>query len=357
MEQTASSASDAPHTMWIRSEPIRTAPALRAFQEDFMQLLGGIQVEPLHSQPLSINGSITLFGSTMIGSFQTTPTRCIHPSDTRMDDSLMLYGWAKGQGTFRATGKQWDFDEGDALLAQMGLPETATNHTSAELWSVSLSRSMLASMRIDVDAALLRPLRNNPAARMLMGYAQLLREHSALATPALRRAAHVHLHDLAALAVGALGDAAQLAQGRGAQAARVLIIREDIARHFTDAALSVTAVALRQGISPRYLHLLLEREGLSFSALVLEHRLQLAHQLLRDERLMGRPISDIAFDVGFGDLSYFNRSFRRRFDATPSDVREASRSTMQQDSISPVVSSINPLQTAPASSRMPSTQA
>ncbi|QIL72997.1 AraC family transcriptional regulator [Diaphorobacter sp. HDW4B] len=348
MENAVGAASDAPNTLWIRTEPIRTAPALRAFQEDFMQLLGGIQVEPLHSQPLSMNGSITLFGSTMIGSFQTTPTRCIHPSNARMDDNVVLYGWAKGQGSLRATGQQWDFGEGDAMLSQMGLPETATHHTLSDLWSVSLSRSMLASMRIDVDAALLRPLRNNAAAHMLMGYAQLLSEHCALATPELRRAAHLHLHDLAALAVGALGESAQLAQSRGARAARVLTIREDIARHFTDAALSVSAVALRQGISPRYLHLLLEREGLSFSALVLEHRLTLAHQLLRDARLMARSISDIAFDVGFGDLSYFNRSFRRRFEATPSDVREASRSVLQ--------ATLTPLQNAPASSRTPSAQ-
>jgi AraC-like DNA-binding protein len=25
--------------------------------------------------------------------------------------------------------------------------------------------------------------------------------------------------------------------------------------------------------------------------------------------------------VGFGDLSYFNRAFRRRYDATPSEIR------------------------------------
>ena len=30
----------------------------------------------------------------------------------------------------------------------------------------------------------------------------------------------------------------------------------------------------------------------------------------------------IAYDVGFGDLSYFNRVFRRRYGATPSDIRQ-----------------------------------
>jgi len=34
-------------------------------------------------------------------------------------------------------------------------------------------------------------------------------------------------------------------------------------------------------------------------------------------------IIDIAFAVGFGDVSHFNRVFRRRFDETPSGVRAA----------------------------------
>jgi AraC-like DNA-binding protein len=45
--------------------------------------------------------------------------------------------------------------------------------------------------------------------------------------------------------------------------------------------------------------------------------------MLRDSRHRERPVSAIAFACGFGDLSYFNRAFRRRYCATPSDVREA----------------------------------
>jgi AraC-like DNA-binding protein len=35
-------------------------------------------------------------------------------------------------------------------------------------------------------------------------------------------------------------------------------------------------------------------------------------------------------EVGFGDLSYFNRSFRRRFGMTPSDARQHARRDTQQ---------------------------
>ena len=37
--------------------------------------------------------------------------------------------------------------------------------------------------------------------------------------------------------------------------------------------------------------------------------------------LTSSKISSVAFDCGFGDVSYFNRAFRRRYGMAPSDVR------------------------------------
>jgi AraC-like DNA-binding protein len=54
---------------------------------------------------------------------------------------------------------------------------------------------------------------------------------------------------------------------------------------------------------------------------MIEQRLKRAHRMLREPEFAERPVSSIAYDVGFGDLSYFNRSFRRAYGATPSDVR------------------------------------
>jgi hypothetical protein len=43
--------------------------------------------------------------------------------------------------------------------------------------------------------------------------------------------------------------------------------------------------------------------------------------MLTEPRLAQSAVGAIAYDAGFGDLSYFNRSFKRRFGATPRDVR------------------------------------
>jgi len=45
--------------------------------------------------------------------------------------------------------------------------------------------------------------------------------------------------------------------------------------------------------------------------------------MLSDPRLADRTIGSVAFDVGFGDLSYFNRTFRRRYGAIPTEIRQS----------------------------------
>jgi AraC-like DNA-binding protein len=44
-----------------------------------------------------------------------------------------------------------------------------------------------------------------------------------------------------------------------------------------------------------------------------------------DRRYAHLNIQQIAHENGFGDISNFNRVFRRRFQATPSDFRDAAR--------------------------------
>jgi AraC-like DNA-binding protein len=107
----------------------------------------------------------------------------------------------------------------------------------------------------------------------------------------------------------------------GVRAARLTAIKADIGRHLTDSSLSVAALAARQGITPRYLHKLFEDDAMTCSQYILDQRLALAYRKLRNPRFTARTISSVAHDAGFGDLSYFNRTFRRRYGIAPSDAR------------------------------------
>jgi AraC-like DNA-binding protein len=131
-----------------------------------------------------------------------------------------------------------------------------------------------------------------------------------------------HLTELIELSLLTPGAGSLPARDRGVRAARLTAIKTDIGRHLTDGSLSVAALAARHGITPRYLHKLFEDDDMTCSQYVLDQRLALAYRRLRDPRLAGRTVSSIAHDAGFGDLSYFNRTFRRRYGVTPSGARE-----------------------------------
>jgi AraC-like DNA-binding protein len=88
-----------------------------------------------------------------------------------------------------------------------------------------------------------------------------------------------------------------------------------------DPTLHLDQIAAQQGISPRYVQMLFEEQGTTFSDFVLEKRLDSAWHMLVSPRYEGWSILAIALEAGFGDLSHFNRRFRRRYLMTPTDVR------------------------------------
>src|SRR6202011_3445903 len=180
--------------------------------------------------------------------------------------------------------------------------------------------------RLDDTPVHLVPHRTE-ALNLLVTYASAIAEALPLATPELQRLAVSHMHDLIAATIRATRDGRAIAEGRGIAAARLQAIMADITSNLGDGDLGVAEIARRHRVTPRYIHKLFESEGLTFSAFVLGQRLSRAHRILSDPRFADRNISSVAFDVGFGDLSYFNRAFRRRYAATPTDIRQSSMRT------------------------------
>jgi AraC-like DNA-binding protein len=88
-------------------------------------------------------------------------------------------------------------------------------------------------------------------------------------------------------------------------------------------ALDLDDAARAAGLSPfHFLRLFAGVLGVTPHQYLVRSRLRRAARLLADEE---RRISDIAFDVGFGDLSNFVRTFRRAAGVTPRAWRRAAR--------------------------------
>lgn len=211
---------------------------------------------------------------------------------------------------------------GDAVLLNYAETRAITRPDRVRYGIVRVPRATLAPLVRNVDDVVFRPIaRNTGALTLLAHYASGLMSDPALAGADIRRLVVGQLSELIALTVGATREAEQIAAGRGLRVARLRAIKDDIDAHLTDGDLTPAALAGRHRISESYIRKLFESEGTSFTQYVLARRLAQAHRMLCEARYAERGIAVIAFDCGFGDLSYFNRTFRRTYGLTPSELR------------------------------------
>jgi AraC-like DNA-binding protein len=183
---------------------------------------------------------------------------------------------------------------------------------------VVVPRADLASRIKEIEDVVLRPIPHaTEPLQLLMSYVRFLRDRLALSTPELPHTAVAQVHDLVALSLHPTEEATGPLSA--VATARLSAAVGHIADSFNDPDFSLTKLAEKQHLSPRYLQRLFETTGVPFTARVNELRLQQAFSLL----VVGddRPIIEIALHAGFSDISHFNRLFRSGFGDTPSPVR------------------------------------
>jgi AraC-like DNA-binding protein len=238
------------------------------------------------------------------------------------DDDFSFHLNVSGLSTVVSRRGETTLRDGDAMLLSYSAGRTISRPALVDHRVIRLPRALLSPLVHDIDDAVLRPIpRGTGMLNLLRGYADALFDDPAVAAPRVRQLVVAQLCDLVAVTIGATRDAAAVAEGRGIRAARLRAIKTDIEAHLARGDLSPAAVARRQKISDSYIRKLFEDEQTSFSEFVLRRRLVRVHRLLMDPRRASQSIASLAFEVGFGDLSYFNRAFKRFYGATPSEIR------------------------------------
>jgi AraC-like DNA-binding protein len=164
---------------------------------------------------------------------------------------------------------------------------------------------------------------NTPLRALVARYCALMTELAHEMDAVGQRMAAQHLVDLVGLLLGADRTEKDLARQRGYPAARLELMKKGVLQNLDRPDLTIGSVARSLGLSSRQAQRLFSETGTTFTEFVVEQRLLFARRLLSEPCQQHSKITTIAQATGFSDPSYFNRAFRKRFGATPTDLRTA----------------------------------
>jgi AraC-like DNA-binding protein len=301
---------------------------LAIFREQIGRMIVKLDTEPLTDGAFHAEGSVRELPGLGTGSWACANVRIARPREL-LDgtDDLVLTIATSGGINASQRRRELKLNPGEAVLMSSGEAGTmAISPLPTRFIGLRLPRKALAPLVSHPENMLMRALPpNTEALRLLALYIRELDDGYRLSTPGLVDAVVSHLLDLGSLVIGANRDGAVVAEERGLAAARLAAVKADINQHLSYGGLTLLAVAARLKLTPRYIQRLFESVGTTFSEFVLGQRLARAHRLLTDPSRSDTTIGTIAFESGFGDLSYFNRTFRRHYGATPSEIRAPSR--------------------------------
>lgn len=313
----------------LRTDALPARDRVEIMREIYGRTVLKVDLDPV--APLAVDMTLRGLPGVGIATGATSQLRA-HRSTALIDnDDIILLVAQSGASLMKHRGREEPVNARQALMmsgGEVGISQIQPG--GLRFINMSFSMRKLAPLVGDPGAVFMRPLPTDSAPmRLLIDYVQAVQAIDREAPAEMWHLAATHMTDLIAVAMGATRDAAEIARGRGVRVARLRAIKADIAAH--GANLSTDQIAARHRLSPRYVRKLFEGDGTSLSDFMLAQRLERAHRLLSDPRQAGSTITAIAFEAGFNDLSYFNRAFRRRYAATPTDVRAMAQRARTDD--------------------------
>jgi AraC-like DNA-binding protein len=237
------------------------------------------------------------------------------------DDGVAFVICLEGRGDAVFGDESVPLNAGQAMLVPRGGQGGIVAHTDVVTLTIRLERNVAAEIVPALDDTILHRLpAGDPAVGLLASYCEQLLSSDGIPAP-LASLASAQIRELMTHLLDPASGLARAAPFGGVKAARLRSVLNAITRRFREPSLSAARIGLGLGLTERYVQQLMEGIGLSFTAHVRNLRLDEARRMLRDRRFDHMRISDIAYAVGFQDLSYFNREFRRRVGEKPSASR------------------------------------
>jgi AraC-like DNA-binding protein len=323
-----------PDRFYFNTDEFAERDRFPVFCEQIVRRYGGLDIAQRGEEPFRGVIELQRAGPVDVSSRFSTPADYVRSPKLVGDgnDSILVVLCRSGRALQTYSDHELKLGTGDAAVCDLGYTGSFHLIANSHFSTIKLPRPIFLKSLLRVGRPNeLRMNRGDIALRLLFGYIGGTL-HVPLAAGS--RAAELygnHLVDLVASAIGAKGEVREIAEQRGVRAVRLAAILRMISQQFDNPGLSAATIAVQLGVTPRYVHLLLEATGSSFAQHLLDQRLEQVAARLRDPYRQGDKITAIAQQTGFADLSYFNRAFRRRFGDTPSGVRGAAFRNPNQD--------------------------
>jgi AraC-like DNA-binding protein len=294
------------------------------WREHYGHMMLRVDLEPAPDMAFKARNRTLLLPGLQLMDASSSPARISRRGQYLADgnDDIIFAINRSGAAVIEAGGREHCLREGEAIALSGGEAAAFHRNSMGQSLTLRVPRAIFESSVVSADDVLMRPIPGNRGALKLMeDYACWLLNAADSIDQHLLNLSVRHIQDLLALTLGPTAGIADTARTRGLRAARLKIAKSFIVAHSHRRDLSIGMVAASLNVTPRYVQRLFEADGTTFSEFLTWQRLARAHRLLCEPQSSQSAISTIAYDVGFGDLSYFNRRFRRQYGLTPREVR------------------------------------
>lgn len=294
-------------------------------REEICRNFSRLDIEPSETERIACKVEIAQVGSLSMGMARGPSGRFLRTRDLLSDgcDDFALVNATSNGIIVTQNDDSIALQQSDMCLVEMNSRCGTELGHGDHFTATRIPRRELLTLCPGAEDLLLKPLRHEPGIRTLIQryFALSIGAADSLDAEAQQLTAR-HMVDLITLLLRPDDDEAKSIHGRSA-AARLQVIQAQVLESLDDGGLTIASVAERNGLSPKQVQRLFERTGTTFTEYVLDQRLLYARRLLATPVGRQQKIATVAYSAGFGDLSYFNRAFRRRFDMTPSEWRDA----------------------------------
>jgi AraC-like DNA-binding protein len=214
------------------------------------------------------------------------------------------------------------------LLSELAYYELSSDK-NARLLMIRIPAAELRGRLISIEDHVSRRFKpNEQMTRLLVGMIRSVAELFINSPPPNPQALATEIISFVALTIGSedRGAATDVRNARYHLRRRIV---DFIESHLSDQSLSPKKIAASSRISLSYLYSLFNDNETTVSQFVQTKRLQRAYEILVADPKGHRTVSEVAYEVGFKNVSHFSRCFSRHFKVAPRDVRQTRNASPQ----------------------------